>query len=524
MFMDYEFTSNSRAAGVEENTNHRPFSSLSSLINTDTDLRKAAKIPQSKSETAPHTASQNELPPLLRANDVARQQIANDAFLFDEFWREGEIALLFGGESSGKSILAMQIADSVAKGRGIGCLKMTAKRQKVLYVDLNTSERQFASRYGSTKLSANLFHYRPDSETNLSAMIERYVESEGIRTIIVDSIEEMKRTLYGVRETLSFMRQMRVLSRRHNVSILVLATDHLTRDRDVTPDAIAEYRLLCSAADGVSCIGNLTDKPATRFLLQLRTRAEKIVWGFQDSPEFTIERDGKDMPRAVFDERFSPEIDHVLKETLTEIARLRRDGVPYRDIARCVGLSKTRVHELHRRWGAISTRWFGDDPEQVAERAEVYDKHFSYRDHQEDLARYGFDPDAMENDLVMEPQIEDDPINGAYGVWHFDESGLDDLRETRAFRPPFAAALGRRSILDMEHSEDQNGNKIYVDEWLPNNKPLVWYRRYKGKHFRRFTRSHTAVIIDDIRNGPFLERTGWSASALDRYDESWKYG
>ena len=49
--------------------------------------------------------------------------------LFDEFWREGEIALLFGAAGVGKSVLAVQIAEAVARGSGIGKFAMTARRQ-----------------------------------------------------------------------------------------------------------------------------------------------------------------------------------------------------------------------------------------------------------------------------------------------------------------------------------------------------------------------------------------------------------
>ena len=67
--------------------------------------------------------------------------------LFGEFWREGELAMLFGAAGAGKSVLAMQIADSIARGRGIEAFKMEVKRQKVLYVDLVFSDTQFQMRY-----------------------------------------------------------------------------------------------------------------------------------------------------------------------------------------------------------------------------------------------------------------------------------------------------------------------------------------------------------------------------------------
>jgi len=66
--------------------------------------------------------------------------------LFDTFWREGELALLFGEAGAGKSLLAMQLARTLAVGGDIPWFVMEAAAGKTLYVDLSMSDRQFASR------------------------------------------------------------------------------------------------------------------------------------------------------------------------------------------------------------------------------------------------------------------------------------------------------------------------------------------------------------------------------------------
>ena len=67
--------------------------------------------------------------------------------LFGEFWRESELAILFADAGAGKSLLAMQIAESLARGHAIGPLNITAKPQKGLYFDLDLTEQQFGIRY-----------------------------------------------------------------------------------------------------------------------------------------------------------------------------------------------------------------------------------------------------------------------------------------------------------------------------------------------------------------------------------------
>ena len=87
------------------------------------------------------------------------------AMLFDEFWREGELALLFGASGTGKSVLAVQVAEAIARGRGLDGFTMTARRQKVLYAELKLSDKQFEMRYsalGKTyRFSENLSRDRP---------------------------------------------------------------------------------------------------------------------------------------------------------------------------------------------------------------------------------------------------------------------------------------------------------------------------------------------------------------------------
>ena len=86
------------------------------------------------------------------------------AALFGDMWRTGELAVLVGEPGVGKSIFAMQIAETVARGTTIdnGKLRMEnssknsqfsrlnsqlAPAQPVLYLDLERSAEQFRQRY-----------------------------------------------------------------------------------------------------------------------------------------------------------------------------------------------------------------------------------------------------------------------------------------------------------------------------------------------------------------------------------------
>jgi Mrp family chromosome partitioning ATPase len=72
--------------------------------------------------------------------------------LFGSLWTEGEVAVLFGGSGTGKSILAVQIAEAIATGAQAS-LPATPQSgvsaRRVLYLDFEHTTRQFAERYSA---------------------------------------------------------------------------------------------------------------------------------------------------------------------------------------------------------------------------------------------------------------------------------------------------------------------------------------------------------------------------------------
>ena len=67
--------------------------------------------------------------------------------LFSEFWYEQELCILFADTNVGKTILAVQIADSISRGHPIPGFKLEANAQKVIYCDFELNDKQFQGRY-----------------------------------------------------------------------------------------------------------------------------------------------------------------------------------------------------------------------------------------------------------------------------------------------------------------------------------------------------------------------------------------
>ena len=67
--------------------------------------------------------------------DASKRPIPN--MLFSELWYEGEICILFADTNLGKSILAVQISNSISKGEQIHGFKLEAQKQPILYFDFD---------------------------------------------------------------------------------------------------------------------------------------------------------------------------------------------------------------------------------------------------------------------------------------------------------------------------------------------------------------------------------------------------
>ena len=65
--------------------------------------------------------------------------------LFGTIWHQGEVAFLFSNTGKGKSILGVQLAESIASGKMI--LNMDTTLQKTILFDFELSAKSFQRRY-----------------------------------------------------------------------------------------------------------------------------------------------------------------------------------------------------------------------------------------------------------------------------------------------------------------------------------------------------------------------------------------
>ena len=101
--------------------------------------------------------------------------------IFGPFWYEEELCILFADTNQGKSLLAVQIIDSITKGVPTLGVEMDLKASKVIYFDLELTAKQFEMRYAQYDTGRDiLFDHFEFSELFLRAEINPYGFDESI--------------------------------------------------------------------------------------------------------------------------------------------------------------------------------------------------------------------------------------------------------------------------------------------------------------------------------------------------------
>lgn len=298
------------------------------------------------------TSMNNDLSYVRKVRELIAEMRTVDSplHLFDEFWREGEIALFFGAASSGKSILAVQLADALARGRPLTGFRMPIKRRKVLYVDLGLSEIQFKERYGRYRFSENLYRGRPRSDDDLVLWIRNLVDESAFEVVIVDDLGAVKRTYDGIRETLTVMRQLRRLCREKGLSILAITSSEEPTNTWEREHDLKRLRVICTVADSVFSLGVRRTMRRERRLMQTRSRSTELFWNDKNAPIATIRPLGSGILGFEFDSRFAPFIEERKLERIRNVHWRREAGQTFTEIAKELGISRTLAHRLSRQW------------------------------------------------------------------------------------------------------------------------------------------------------------------------------
>ena len=315
------------------------------------DLTRAAQVQNGMPEnvgvmsikTANRTILEASLLPIPRA-------------LWDCFWYEGELSCLFADSNVGKSILAVQIADRIAR------------TDNVLYMDFELSEKQFQLRYTNGHGDLYVFPdklYRVSLDCNslldanfeeaIINSIEQMALQTGCKIFIVDNLTYLCCAMEKGDAAGRLMIQLNNLKRRYELSILVLAhTPKRSLDCPITSNDLAGSKRLYNFFDSVFAIGKSAQDSGLRYVKQLKVRYGTFSHDADNVIVYEIDKVDAFL-QFVF-RGYSTEKEHLKKLGENEssqrdclILQLSQSGKSVREIASQVNCGKSTVSRIIQR-------------------------------------------------------------------------------------------------------------------------------------------------------------------------------
>ena len=290
--------------------------------------------------------------------------------LFNEFWHEGEVCILFADSNLGKSILAVQIADYISKGKADNGFYLSAPKQNILYFDFELSNKQFENRYSTEYKN----HYEFDDnfkrvEINVDAEIpghirfeeflrveiEKLIKESNTKVLIIDNLTFLKDETENAKNALPLMKELKYLKNKYDLSILILAhTPKRDGSKPITSNDLAGSKMLMNFCDSAFAIGGSSINNNYRYIKQIKQRNTEEIYGSDNVSVCEIIKENS----FLHFEQLSLGCEHEhlkCKSTdakneeraklIAEVKRLYAEGLTQREIAEKLGISLGAVNK-----------------------------------------------------------------------------------------------------------------------------------------------------------------------------------
>ena len=215
--------------------------------------------------------------------------------LFSELWYENEICILFADTGVGKSILAVQIADSLSRGEAIAGFQIEVSQCIVLYLDFELTDKQFETRYSANYANHYTWNenfirveFNPDMELPEGIPYEKYlaesidalVEKYDASVLIVDNLTFLRDEMEKANNALPLMKELKALKNRHNLSLMILAhTPKRDMSKPITRNDVSGSKMLMNFCDSCFAIGESARNKDERYLKQIKQRNCEQLYG-----------------------------------------------------------------------------------------------------------------------------------------------------------------------------------------------------------------------------------------------------
>lgn len=214
--------------------------------------------------------------------------------LFGEFWFDGELCILFADTNLGKSILAVQIGNSISKGEQIRGFNLETQKQPILYFDFELSDKQFENRYSIKfeqhysfdnnfiRVEINPDAIIPETQTfedYLNYSLERSITETNAKVLIIDNLTYLKNETEKAKDALPLMKHLKALKNKYGLSILALAhTPKRDLSKPITRNDLQGSKMLINFCDSSFSIGESNTDKSLRYIKQIKQRNTEQIY------------------------------------------------------------------------------------------------------------------------------------------------------------------------------------------------------------------------------------------------------
>lgn len=222
--------------------------------------------------------------------------------LFANIWYEGELCVLFAPTNVGKTILAVQIAETIASGREIGGFSSDLDATPVLFVNLELGDKQLMHRYADpynetsydwsdnmnlftidfAKMRKRLKNWAAFQEYLFEQIFAR-AQQVGAKVIIIDNLMMLGSELEKATNATLLLVRLKAIKEELGLSVLCIAhTPKKDKGQGLTINNLAGSANIAGWLDSCCAVGNSQKDESLRYIIQLKCREPEFTYGYSN--------------------------------------------------------------------------------------------------------------------------------------------------------------------------------------------------------------------------------------------------
>lgn len=269
---------------------------------------------------------------------------------FNDLIVQFENTVIFAATNVGKSILATQICEDIAQ------------TEKVLYVDLELSGKQFQLRYTDTE-TGKVYRFSPNLERaeitpeNMmgtdpgKAILDSIEEAakQGTKFFVIDNLTCVCNNIERGKQAGDFMQRLIMLKKKYGITTVVIAHTPKRKSRgNITQADLAGASKLINLFDEGIALARSAKDDNLRYLKQVKVRTGECKYGDDNVLLLDLSKENGFLRFEVIgvgceDEHLNMFEDENEEDKLMTILSLHKEGKTVREIAAIVGLGKSTV-------------------------------------------------------------------------------------------------------------------------------------------------------------------------------------